>query len=241
MKRKILSVLGVLIAVLISTAALSACDKAPAGDNSGGGSGESVSTEQGGEPSVSESAGESSGESGAQSESFDEEEQRAVLFKELNEEYLPLYGILINDGEWSSPEEIGVAGFYIWYAEYIIANTTVEERFERYSGNSESGCWAFPAEEFEDFVQQYFDVSTDFLRSSDIYNAENGWYDIGGADRWLSDYSFSVVSPDDISISGSTATAKLTCISYLDSSTIYMYLSFDISESPYKFVGCKLE
>ena len=57
MKRKILSVLGVLMAVLVSTAALSACDKAPAGDNSGGGSGESVS----------ESAGESS-ESHAESD-----------------------------------------------------------------------------------------------------------------------------------------------------------------------------
>ena len=76
MKRKILSVLSVLMAVLVSTAALSACGKAPAGDNSSGGSGESVSTEQGGEPSVSESAAESSGESGAQSStqgSFDPE------------------------------------------------------------------------------------------------------------------------------------------------------------------------
>ena len=227
MKRKILSVLGVLMAVLMSTAAFSACNKALAGADSSGGSGESVSAEQGGEPSVSESAAEN--------------EQRTALFKELNEEYLPLYGILINDGEWNSPEEIGVAGFYIWYAEYIIANTTVEERFEKYSGNSESGCWAFPAEEFEGFVQRYFNVSTDFLRSSDIYSAKNGRYDIGGADRWLSDYSFSVVSPDDISISGSTATAKLTCVSNLDSSTIYMYLSLDTSESPYKFVGCKLE
>ena len=226
MKRKNLSVLSVLMAVLMSTAALSGCNKAPAGADSSGGSGESV---------------EESSESGGESESSAENEQRTALFKELNEEYLPLYGILINDGEWNSPEEIGVAGFYIWYAEYIIANTTVEERFEKYSGNSESGCWAFPAEEFEGFVQKYFDVSTDFLRSSDIYRAENGWYDIGGADRWLSDYSFSVVSPDDISISGSTATAKLTCVSNLDSSTIYMYLSLDISESPYKFVGCKLE
>ena len=237
MKRKILSVLSVLMAVLMSTAALAACEKAPAGAENSGGSGESVSAEQGGEPSESESAAESSGES----ESSAENEQRTALFKELNEEYLPLYGILINDGEWNSPEEIGVAGFYIWYAEYIIANTTVEERFEKYSGNSESGCWAFPAEEFEGFVQRYFNVSTDFLRSSDIYSAKNGWYDIGGADRWLSDYSFSVVSPDDISISGSTATAKLTCVSNLDSSMIYMYLSLDTSESPYKFVGCKLE
>ena len=226
MKRKILSVLGVLMAVLMALTALAACEKTPTGADSSGGSGESFSE---------------SSESGGESESSEENEQRTALFKELNEEYLPLYGILINDGEWNSPEEIGVAGFYIWYAEYIIANTTVEERFEKYSGNSESGCWAFPAEEFEGFVQRYFNVSTDFLRSGDIYSAKNGWYDIGGADRWLSDYSFSVVSPDDISISGSTATAKLTCVSNLDSSMIYMYLSLDISESPYKFVGCKLE
>ena len=224
MKRKILSVLGVLMAVLMALTALAACEKTPAGDENSGGSGESVSE---------------SSESGGESESSEENEQRTALFKELNEEYLPLYGILINDGEWNSPEEIGVAGFYIWYAEYIIANTTVEERFEKYSGNSESGCWAFPAEEFEGFVQRYFNVSTDFLRSGDIYSAKNGWYDIGGADRWLSDYSFSVVSPDDISISGSTATAKLTCVSNLDSKKIFMYLSIDISEKPYKFIGCK--
>ena len=224
MKRKILSVLSVLMAALMSTAALSACSKAPAGAENSGGSSESVSESR---------------ENGGESESSAENEQRTALFKELNEEYLPLYGILINDGEWNSPEEIGVAGFYIWYAEYIIANTTVEERFEKYSGNSESGCWAFPAEEFEGFVQRYFNVSTDFLRSGDIYSAKNGWYDIGGADRWLSDYSFSVVSPDDISISGSTATAKLTCASNLDSKKIFMYLSIDISEKPYKFIGCK--
>ena len=72
MKRKILSVLGVLIAVLMSTAAFSACNKAPAGADSSGGSGESVSTEQGGEPSVSESAAESSGESESSDEIVEE-------------------------------------------------------------------------------------------------------------------------------------------------------------------------
>ena len=36
MKRKILSVLGVLMAVLMSTAALSACNKIPAGADSSG-------------------------------------------------------------------------------------------------------------------------------------------------------------------------------------------------------------
>ena len=37
MKRKITSVLGVLMAVILSTAALAACEKAPAGADSGGG------------------------------------------------------------------------------------------------------------------------------------------------------------------------------------------------------------
>ena len=41
MKHKILSVLGVLMAVILSTAALSACNKAPAGADGSGGSGES--------------------------------------------------------------------------------------------------------------------------------------------------------------------------------------------------------
>ena len=45
MKRKILSVLGVLMAVLMSTAAFSACNKAPAGLENGGGSGESERSE----------------------------------------------------------------------------------------------------------------------------------------------------------------------------------------------------
>ena len=49
MKLKILSVLAVLVAVLMSTAALAACNKTPAGAENGGGSGESLSTEQGGE------------------------------------------------------------------------------------------------------------------------------------------------------------------------------------------------
>ena len=65
MKRKILSVLGVLMAVLMSTAALSACNKAPAGADSSGGSSESVSRENGAQMSTE---GENSGDNGAQSD-----------------------------------------------------------------------------------------------------------------------------------------------------------------------------
>ena len=65
MKRKILSVLAVLRAVLMSTAAFSACSKAPAGAENSGGSGESLSesSESGAQTSTE---GESRSESGAQ-------------------------------------------------------------------------------------------------------------------------------------------------------------------------------
>ena len=225
MKRKILSVLGVLMAVLMALTALYACNKTPAGADSSGGSGESGSTEQGGEPSVSESSAEN--------------EQRTALFKELNEEYLPLYGILINVEEWNSADRIDIEMFYAWYTDYIAATMQYETRKALYSIDGEPG-WHYPTVEFEDFIQKYFYISTKVLRESDVYNKNEDCYTIpvGG---WGKNYSFSVVSPDDISISGSTATAKLTCVSNLDSSTIYMYLSLNISESPYKFVGCKLE
>ena len=67
MKRKTSSVLGVLMAVLMRTAAFSACSKAPAGADSSGGSGESLSesSESGAQTSTE---GESRSESGAQSE-----------------------------------------------------------------------------------------------------------------------------------------------------------------------------
>ena len=84
MKRKILSVLGVLMAVILSTAVLAACGKAPAGADSGGGNSESVSTEQGGEPSVSESGAES-GESGAQNESFEQSDIPFITFEKEKE------------------------------------------------------------------------------------------------------------------------------------------------------------
>ena len=78
MKRKILCVLGVLMAVLMSTAALSACNKAPAGAENSGGSGESISesSESGAQTSTE---GENSGDNGAQSESELYEGEKAYV------------------------------------------------------------------------------------------------------------------------------------------------------------------
>ena len=78
MKRKILSVLAVLIAVLIAVLTLAACEAPSAEAGSTGGSSEILSTGQGGEPSASESAAESGG-NGEQSSEEDEDENRVTL------------------------------------------------------------------------------------------------------------------------------------------------------------------
>ena len=98
MKRKISSVLGVLMAVLMSTAAFSACSKAPAGAENSGGSGESVeeSSESGAQTSTD---GESRSESGAQSENAVQPENTFLAEWCGFSVYLPEESILAEYGE----------------------------------------------------------------------------------------------------------------------------------------------
>ena len=98
MKHKILSVLGVLMAIILSTAAFSACSKAPAGAGSGGGSGESgeESSESGAQTSTE---GESRSESGAQSENALQPESTFLAEWYGFSVYLPEESILAGYGE----------------------------------------------------------------------------------------------------------------------------------------------
>ena len=98
MKRKILSVLGVLMAVLMSTAAFSACSKAPAGAENSGGSGESLSesSESGAQTSTD---GESRSESGAQSENAVQPESTFLAEWCGFSVYLPEESLLAEYGE----------------------------------------------------------------------------------------------------------------------------------------------
>ena len=98
MKREILSVLGVLVAIILSTAAFSACSKAPAGADSSGGSGESVeeSSESGAQTSTEE---ESRSESGAQSENAVQPESTFLAEWCGFSVYLPEESLLAEYGE----------------------------------------------------------------------------------------------------------------------------------------------
>ena len=98
MKRKISSVLAVLMAVLMSTAAFSACNKAPAGAENSGGSGESLSesSESGAQTSTE---GESRSESGAQSENAVQPESTFLAEWCGFSVYLPEESLLAEYGE----------------------------------------------------------------------------------------------------------------------------------------------
>ena len=98
MKRKILSVLAVLMAVLMSTAAFSACSKAPAGAENSGGSGERMeeSSESGAQTSTE---GESRSESGAQSENAVQPESTFLAEWCGFSVYLPEESLLAEYGE----------------------------------------------------------------------------------------------------------------------------------------------
>ncbi len=98
MKRKISSVLGVLMAVLMSTAAFSACSKAPAGAENSGGSGESLSesSESGAQTSTED---ESRSESGAQSENAVQPESTFLAEWCGFSVYLPEESLLAEYGE----------------------------------------------------------------------------------------------------------------------------------------------
>ena len=84
MKRKVLSVLSVLMAVLMALTALAACEKAPAGADSGSGSVESLSksSESGAQTSTE---GENSGNSGAQTSTEGENSVPFLTFEKEKE------------------------------------------------------------------------------------------------------------------------------------------------------------
>ena len=98
MKRKILSVLAVLMAVLMSTAAFSACSKAPAGAENSGGSGENLSeSSESGAQTSTES--ENSSESGSQSENAVQSESTFLAEWCGFSVYLPEESLLAEYGE----------------------------------------------------------------------------------------------------------------------------------------------
>ena len=87
------------------------------------------------------------------------------------------FGILHNVETWDNAEEdIQAHMFDIWYHYYISNTLTYEERVELYSPKDFEHGWEYPQEELEAYIQKYFNVSTEHLRSNSYYVAERGTY-----------------------------------------------------------------
>ena len=185
MKRKILSVLGVLMAVLMSTAAFSACSKAPAGAENSGGSGESM---------------EESSESGAQTstESESKEPIQKITAIVLNDSFAT-YGI-----EPAFSEDFAKASFLGYFAPMLVTladygdldsdSISVEEAFdcfETFLSESrdkitnydeipikyEEYLQYYPAEIVEDFVLKCFGIATESMKKLPSYDGELDAYE----------------------------------------------------------------
>ena len=160
------------------------------------------------------------------------------LLETANTKYLPLFGNLINCDDWDNAQEIPVYMYCDWYRDHINSITTYEERIERYKINDFSG-WAFPAEEFENYVKQYFSVSTEYLReNNEVYLANKQVYLVGGGSNIS--YRTKVESDEDIQMNEETLIIRVACSFFGDfSDTIYKILVIDTSGGKINFVSCR--
>ena len=162
------------------------------------------------------------------------------LLEEINTNYLPLYGILINLDDWTDANEIPVSMYFAWYRDYINSITSPEERLAQYKIDSPKyqAGWAYPAEEFENFVLLHFDVDIEYLRSSDVFQPDENvyWIPAGGA---IKNYQMKVATVDDLSVKEDLIAARVSCSATGDfSDTVYKELKMDLSSGQVKFIGC---
>ena len=101
------------------------------------------------------------------------------------EEIVLQLGELYNIESWEDAEEIPVYMYLTWYRDYVNSVTPAEKRMERYTSEKYPNGFAYPQEEFEPYVQKYFNVSTEYLRGYDNYYAEDELYFIEGVDITL--------------------------------------------------------
>lgn len=95
----------------------------------------------------------------------------------LTRQYLlsPFMATMLNE-DWDDPEELDPESFVYYYASYALIRG---DDTSGWHGSQEYNA-LIPAEELEPGVQAHFDVTTEFLRSSDAYIADENAYDFGG-------------------------------------------------------------
>ena len=198
-KKAGLAALAVVLVVVLLSSGLVGCQVQQENPSSG-------SSSQTSDPTTSEPDLSSSSSSQSSSESSSSESSlSSASEQEDTETELPIEEILLNFGaslyspdDGSSYIRTDVASFYYlddsdlsslspdsyfsWYLSMMNKeNLTLEEKQEKYASPfGENTGWFIPQEYYEPLVQQYFDVTTEYLRSGSAYQPEEEGYWLGG-------------------------------------------------------------
>ena len=165
-----LKIFSLLIAVLMSTAVLTSCSKAPAGAESSGGSSDNLSTEQGSEPSASGAqSGESGAQNGAQNENYDTDR-----IDELIRIAFSVSGIQISGSTnfcFTSPDDIKPEGFMNCFYSFEGADRFYDKASEKF---------VFTTDDVQNFLNKNFYNAVfhpkKISSSLDVYAPENDGY-----------------------------------------------------------------
>ncbi len=102
------------------------------------------------------------------SEKFINEEDITKCFEDLD--------YLLSSSQWHNPEEIKVDSYIIWYNYRLKRLHKNDENYiDKYKVNGKEGLF-FPAGELEKEIKNFFDISSDYLRKSDLYNSNSKTY-----------------------------------------------------------------
>lgn len=139
-------------------------------------------------------------EPSTESESSEEEEPEETVSLSFEEQVALNYGaqvvrsphgtsqIKVSDvslffiDDWTNAMDVEAGAYYSWYLSMVWKDDlSYEEQREKYkSPRQEDEGWFFPQDIYESAVQQYFDVTTEHLRSERlIYNEELEGYYLG--------------------------------------------------------------
>lgn len=194
-KRAGLAALAIVLSVVLLASSLVGCQtrqEQPSGSSQTG-----IDPETSSSSASQQSSESASSESSLSSSAAGEEETELPI-----EEMLLNFGAsLYSNDDGSSYMRTDVVSFYyleesdesdlsslspdLYFSWYLSMSNkeglTLEEKREKYASPfGENTGWFFPQEYYEPLVQQYFDVTTDYLRSGSAYQAEEKGYWLGG-------------------------------------------------------------
>ncbi|MEG1151825.1 MAG: hypothetical protein RSD67_03020 [Oscillospiraceae bacterium] len=150
------------------------------------------------------------------------------------------------EDDWDETHPMPNFNYYIWnLGQLWNEDISYEERVEKYANPSgkENVGWFFPQDIYESRVMQYFDVTTELLRSSEEYDAKYQGYSIyggGGIGEKVQIKIFKTEQIDDI------LKLHITLVSNeynrKNYENKYKILSVRLAEDgSYKYIGCITE